>query len=213
MPEEILDASGYRGVADRMLTPESEAELMQVVAEAVKDRIPLTVGGGWTSVTGGSVPADGGWVISMRRFAHIEIHPGYALVGAGVLLKDLHQAAADARQFYAPDPTETSASIGGTIATNASGSRSFKYGDTRRHVLALKVCHLDGRTVWYERGTPIDFDVEPLPLPATAKHSAGYRLAPGMDYVDLFVGSEGTLGIFTEAKVRLLPARDRKSVV
>ena len=58
--------------------------------------------------------------------------PGYAIAGAGVLLRDLHAAAPRRGQFYPPDPTETSASIGGNIATNASGSRSFRYGATRR---------------------------------------------------------------------------------
>jgi FAD/FMN-containing dehydrogenase len=65
---------------------------------------------------------------------------------------------------------------------------------------------MDGRIVEYKRGEKVNFDVPPIPLPRTTKHSAGYLLAPRMDFVDLFVGSEGTLGIVTEAELQLLPA-------
>ena len=74
-------------------------------------------------------------------------------------LLDLREAAARTRQFYAPDPTEIMASVGGTIATNASGSRSFLYGSTRRHVEALRVALMDGTVVEYRRGDKVDFDV------------------------------------------------------
>ena len=126
--------------------------------------------------------------------------------GAGVSFADLHAAAAASRQFYAPDPTEHSAWVGGTLATNASGSRSFRYGDSRRHTLALRVVLADGTVHHWKRGDRADFPIEPLPVPATTKHTAGYYLRPDMDWVDLFIGSEGTLGIITEAELRLLPA-------
>jgi len=95
--------------------------------------------------------------------------------------------------------------MGGTIATNASGSRSFKFGSTRRYVQALKVALLDGSVRWYRRGEAIDFEVAEIPAPKTTKNTAGYRLKPGMDWVDLFCGSEGTLGVTLEAEVTLLP--------
>ena len=121
-------------------------------------------------------------------------------------LAGLQAAAARSGRFYAPDPTETGASIGGTIATNASGSRSFRYGDTRRHVLGLRVALVGGKVLDVRRGDAVDFDVPALPVPATTKHSAGFRLRPGMDWVDLFVGSEGTLGVVLRAELALLPA-------
>ena len=96
--------------------------------------------------------------------------------------------------------------MGGNIATNASGSRSFRYGATREHVLALTVAMIDGRVLTWRRGEAIDFDVPDIPLPGTRKNTAGYLLRPGMDWVDLFVGSEGTLGVVCEADLRLLPA-------
>lgn len=120
-------------------------------------------------------------------------------------LAGLHTAASASRQFYAPDPTETSAWIGGTLATNASGSRSFRYGDSRKHVRALRVVLADGSVHEWRRGDRVDFPFDPLPVPDTTKHTAGYYLRTGMDTLDLFIGSEGTLGIIIEAEVQLLP--------
>jgi len=121
------------------------------------------------------------------------------------LLREIQAAAAQRGQVYAPDPTENSSSIGGNIAANASGSRSFRHGDTRRHVRALRVVLMDGTVLSLRRGKAAPFDVPAIPMPGTTKHSAGYWLKPGMDYLDLFIGSEGTLGIVTEAELQLLP--------
>jgi FAD/FMN-containing dehydrogenase len=87
------------------------------------------------------------------------------------------------RQFYAPDPTERTASIAGNIATNASGSRSFLYGSTRRHVLGLRVMLMDGRILKVARGDRVDFPVPRIPLPNTTKNTAGYALTPDMDWI------------------------------
>ena len=166
----------------------------------------MTIVGARTGLTGGCVPQSGGWAVSLEKFRRLEICPGRAIAGAGVSLDALQAQAARTGQFYAPDPTERTASIGGTIATNASGSRSFRYGSTRRHILRLRVALMDGRVLDVHRGDKIDFDVPELPLPNTTKNTAGYPLAPGMDWIDLFTGSEGTLGIVTEAELQLLPA-------
>jgi len=164
----------------------------------------MTILGAGTGLTGGSVP-QGGWAISLEKFKRLEIFPGRAIAGAGVSLETVQATASRTGQFYAPDPTERTASIGGTIATNASGSRSFRYGSTRRHVLALRVALMDGRVIEVHRGDKIDFAVPAIPLPDTTKNTAGYQLAPGMDWIDLFTGSEGTLGIVIEAALQLLP--------
>ncbi|HVB34198.1 MAG TPA: FAD-binding oxidoreductase [Patescibacteria group bacterium] len=201
----LTDASGFRGRADRVFLPRDEPELIETVRAASEQDIPLAIAGAGTGVTGGRVPL-GGWVISMERFTRLEIGNGRARAGAGVSLADLHKAAAATMQFYAPDPTECSAWVGGTLATNASGSRSFRYGDSRRHTLGLRVVLADGTAREWKRGQSVDFPIDPLPAPATTKHTAGYYLRSGMDWVDLFIGSEGTLGIITEAELRLLPA-------
>jgi FAD/FMN-containing dehydrogenase len=197
----IEDASGFRGEAERVVTPASEAELLDIIAA----QAPITIVGARTGLTGGCVP-HGGWAVSLEKLRHLEICTGRAVAGAGLSLDSLQLEAARTGQFYAPDPTEWTASIGGTIATNASGSRSFRYGSTRRHILGLRVVLMDGRVLNVHRGDQVDFDVPELPLPATTKNTAGYPLAPGMDWIDLIAGSEGTLGIVTEAELQLLPA-------
>lgn len=204
-PRYVEDASGYRGHADRVFAPSAAGEVAEIVRGAVRDRAPVTVAGAGTGVTGGSV-AHGGIVISMEKFRRMEIRAGEATAGAAIVLKDLQAAATKSGQLYGPDPTEWTASVGGTIATNASGSRSFRYGATRAAVLALEVVMMDGAVRRFRRGKRVDFEVPAIPLPATTKNTAGYPLHPDMDWVDLFIGSEGTLGIVTEADLRLLPA-------
>jgi FAD/FMN-containing dehydrogenase len=196
----LEDASGFTGFADKIVIPRDEGELLSCIRECGENAIPLTISGGGTGLTGGRV-AQGGWVVSLEKFDKLEIASGCATVGAGLLLKDLRAPG----QFYAPDPTETWAALGGTIATNASGSRSFRYGATRRHIERLRVAVMDGRVLDVQRGDKIDFPVPELPAPHTTKHTAGYYLRPGTDWVDLFVGSEGTLGVVIEADVKLLP--------
>ena len=201
----LEDASGFRGHAERLAVPRTEAELVELVCAASEASAPITVAGAGTGVTGGRV-AQGGWIVSLEKFTRLEVRKGSAVAGAGVLLRDLHAAARASGQFYPPDPTETAASLGGSIATNASGSRSFRYGATRRHILSTRVTMMDGTARTFRRGEAIDFDVPAIGVPPGTKHSAGYALAPGMDWVDLFAGSEGTLGIVTEVEVNLLPA-------
>ncbi|HTS75690.1 MAG TPA: FAD-binding oxidoreductase [Bryobacteraceae bacterium] len=206
---EISDASYFPGHADQVLTPHDEAELLDILHRANENRIPATIMGALTGVTGAAVPR-GGWAISLTRLNRIEIQPGRAIVGPGALLRDVQSAAEQSGQFYAPDPTENTSSIGGNIAANASGSRSYRFGATRNHVLALRVAQVGGEILQIRRGQPFDFDVPAIRLPRTTKHSAGYRLAPGMDFVDLFIGSEGTLGVVTQAELQLLPPRGER---
>ncbi len=177
---------------------------MAALREAAGAGVPVTIAGAGTGLTGARVP-QGGWVLSLERVTRLEIHKGYAIAGPGVILRDLHAAALASGQFYPPDPTETSASVGGTIATNASGSRSFKYGATRRWIEGLRVVRADGAVMDVRRGDAVDFDPGAIPLPHVTKNTAGYLLRAGMDWIDLFAGSEGTLGIVTEAKLQLLP--------
>jgi FAD/FMN-containing dehydrogenase len=200
----LTDASGFQGWAERLIVPANEAELMETIVEAARTGTPVTIAGAGSGLTGSRVPL-GGWVISLERFRKLEIGEGVAQVGSAVTLLELRDTTAKTGQFYAPDPTEITASLGGTIATNASGSRSFRFGSTRRHVRALRVATMDGNVRWYRRGEAIDFNVATLPAPNVTKTTAGYKLSAGMDWVDLFCGSEGTLGITLEAEIDLLP--------
>ncbi len=202
---DVTDASGYPGHADQVFSPDSEQEVADLLRRASGQKIPVTAAGALTGLAGGAAP-QGGWEISLSRFRKLEMFHGRARAGPGVLLREVQAAAANSGQFYAPDPTENTSSIGGNIAANASGSRSFRYGATRRHVLALNVAFIDGSIRTIHRGEKVDFDVPAISLPRTTKLSAGYPLQPGMDLIDLIIGSEGTLALITEAELQLLPA-------
>ena len=200
----VIDASGYSGWADKVLVPENEQEVAEILRAANDTNTPVTLSGAGYGLTGGRV-AEGGWVISLERFRRLEIRQGYAVAGAAVSLLDVQNAARPTGQFYAPDPTEINSSVGGSIACNASGSKSFKYGSTRRHVNAIRVALMDGTVHEYKRGDKVDFAVPSIPMPNVKKYTAGYPLQPGMDWIDLFAGSEGTLGVVMEAELKLLP--------
>lgn len=203
-PAYVRDASGYTGWADDVKIPATKEELSATLGEASARGIPVTVIGAGSGLTGGRV-ARGGWVLSLEKFRRLEIKQGRARVGAAITLVEIRDAAAPSGQFYAPDPTEITASIGGTIATNASGSRSFRFGATRRHILSLRVAFMDGSIAEFRRGEKIYFDVPHIALPEVRKTTAGYRLQPGMDWIDLICGSEGTLAVVFEAEIALLP--------
>ncbi len=200
----LEDSSGYRGTAEQLFIPSTSKELCAFVQNSVSKQLPLTIAGAGTGLTGARVP-QGGAVISLERFRTIEIERGKARCGAGVILADLQAAAAKTKQFLGPNPTETSAFIGGIVSTNAGGARSFHFGSVRRHVLALQVTMMDGSTREYKRGDSVNFPYRSVRLPSTTKNAAGYYLQPDLEWIDLLVGSEGTLGIVTEAELALLP--------
>lgn len=200
----LEDSSGYHGSADQVLVPANLDELREIVDAARTSLTPITIAGAGTGLTGARVPS-GGWVISLDRFRHIEITADRARCGSGLLLSDLQSAAAKTHQFFGPNPTESSASVGGIISTNAGGARNFRFGSVGRQVLALEATFMDGRTRRFQRGDKVDFPYRPVPAPATTKSSAGYALHPDLDWVDLLSGSEGTLAIITEAEFLLHP--------
>jgi FAD/FMN-containing dehydrogenase len=202
---EITDASLYPGHADEIFSPRDEAELLEILNRAHREQVPVTIMGAMTGVTGAAVPQSG-WGISMAKLNSIEIQPGRAIVGPGALLRDVQSTAARSGQFYPPDPTENTASIGGNIAANASGSRSFRFDATREYVIGLRIARMGGNLMEVRRGDEVDFPVRPVRLPRTTKHSAGYRLCARMHFTDLFTGSEGTLGVVTQAQLKLIPA-------
>jgi len=138
-PEQIesyLDDSSHMrgGFADRVVFPESADEVAQILNEASQTHTPVTVSGAGTGTVGGRVPF-GGTVLALDRINRIiSVENAAARAEAGVLLSDLQQAVEARGMLYPPDPTERSCFLGGNIATNASGSRTFKYGPTRDYV-------------------------------------------------------------------------------
>lgn len=205
VPQSYLeDASGLTGHAEEFAVPSSAIELSAILTDCSRRSMPVTFAGAGTGLVGGRI-GDGGMIVSLERFRRLEIHSGHAIAGAGVSLKEIHSAAQATGQFYPPDPTEWTASIGGAIATNASGSRSFLYGSTRRWIRSLTAVFIDGSIRTFRRGDSVDFPFTPLPAPRARKHTAGYPLRKGMDWIDLLCGSEGTLAAVVEAELALLP--------
>ena len=230
-PDEIqsflADASHmHGGHATRVVFPENATEVVELLAEASASQTPVTVSGAGTGTVGGRVPF-GGIVLATDRLNRIKsiIHEnksGTATAEPGVILNDLQRAVDAEKLFYPPDPTEGSCFFGGTIATNASGARTFKYGPTRNYVRRLKVALANGDMIDLRRGeVPASSDglieiptssgriiearLPSYQMPHTRKHASGYFNAPRMDALDLFIGSEGTLGVVIEAEVDLLP--------
>ncbi len=221
----LTDASNLPGGnAEKLFVPETKEEISEILKEANEKSIQVTVSGARTGTVGGAIPF-GGCIISLEKFKNLKILSreagGTAVVGAGVLLTDLQKAVDTEGLFYPPDPTEWSCQIGGTVATNASGARSFKYGATRNYVERLEVVLPDGDFLKLKRGeifsengflelkTEHGNTLEPkLPTyeqPNVRKNTSGYFSNPRVDAIDIFIGSEGTLGIITEIELRLLP--------
>jgi D-lactate dehydrogenase (cytochrome) len=226
-PDEIesflSDASFIReGHADRVVLPESVEEVSETVASANRERVPVTVSGAGTGTVGGRV-AFGGIILATDKLNRIKqiVHEergGFAVVEAGVILSDLQRAADQEGLLYPPDPTERGCFVGGNVATNASGARTFKYGPTRNYIRRLKVVLASGEVLDLRRGEvradaqgrirlgkSIEVQLPQYQMPATRKNATGYFVAPEMDAVDLFIGSEGTLGVICEIEVKLLP--------
>ena len=198
----LQDASGYHGTAEEVFLPANDQELVSILRTAYAHRTPVTISGAGTGLTGARVP-HGGIVLSLERFRTLQIERGKAYCGAGTLLKDLQEAAARNRQFFGPNPTENSASIGGIFSTNAGGARSFRYGAVRSQVLAVDVAFSDGTLRRFEQGEKVSFAYQPVHPPPVTKNSAGYYLRPNLEWVDLLAGSEGTLGVVIGMDVKL----------
>ena len=210
------------GHAEKVIIPQTIDEVSSVLKEAHAKKIPVTVSGAGTGQAGGRIPF-GGLVLSTEKLSVIkEIKKldkgGYAILEAGVLIRDLKEACEQKGLFYTYDPTEQTAFVGGTIATNASGARSFRYGPTRQYVKGIKAVLADGSTFSLKRGEikakgrVLRFEISgkhyEIKLPAykmpDTKNSAGYYAKDNMDLVDLFVGQEGTLGVIVEAEIGLI---------
>ena len=231
-PDEIQgflsDASYVQGGhATRVVFPDNADEVAEILAQASVEKTPVTVSGAGTGTVAGRVPF-GGIVLATDRLNRIgpivrdANGGGRASAEAGVILSDFQQAVDSKGMLYPPDPTERGCFLGGNVATNASGARTFKYGPTRNYVERLKIAlpagevvdlrrgelraNLDGRiAIPLPSGRLIEAQLPSYQMPQVRKHASGYYVAPGMDVIDLFIGNEGTLGVIIEVEVRLLP--------
>jgi len=240
------ESSIIKGYADSVYYPYTEAHVNKIVRDANENKVRVTVSGGGTGITGSRVPL-GGVVVSTEYMTQIstigednwieyreggytyvikigwdeEENTYYAVAPPGITLQTLDNILATRKLLYPPDPTEKMAFLGGTVATNASGSRSYYYGSTREYIRRLRIVLPTGETLDIKRGEyiirnrvfrieskiygSIEIKLPKLKIPNVRKNAAGYYIKDNMDLIDLFIGSEGTLGVFTEIEVRLIP--------
>jgi glycolate oxidase len=179
---------------DAVIRPRDEDDVCVVLSAANKWKIPVTPRGGGTATTGAASPVKGGWVLDLSGWTnlHIDAATGIAYVQPGVITATLSAEAEKLGWFYPPDPSSNKYStIGGNIACNAGGMRGAKYGVTRDYVMALEGFLPTGK--WVRWGADL------------RKYAAGYNMR------DLWIGSEGTLGVVTGAVLRLVPKPEARA--
>ena len=244
----LSDESGFGpGRASVLFIPKNEFQVAQFLKEMNGKRIPVTISGGRTGIVAGAVP-EGGALLSLDSMNEItaimwdEQSKEWRLTcQPGIRLRDLQQKITTknfgkethdpewknlpqflndpSQYFYPPDPTEDTASLGGTVATDASGARTYFYGRTREHVRAIRVVLPNGEVLALRRSEHLtdpshtirlrhlDGTTTDIPLPKyerpNVKCATGYYGGKNMDLLDLFIGSEGTLGVITSVEIAL----------
>lgn len=243
--EYLRDESRSVGNASSISFPYNEQEIRDILSLMNNDGISVTVQGGRTGLAAGAVPREG-HIINLSKMNKVigmwrDNAGSYHLtLESGVVLSELRKMISskrfdtrqwdkesqkafndflqDREQFFPPDPTEASATIGGMLACNASGARSYYYGSTREHIYGLKVVLANGETITLVRdkfisagrtlslttdqGSKLIVDLPSYDMP-DAKNASGYYIKDNMDAIDLFIGSDGTLGIITEIDIIL----------
>lgn len=245
--EYLRDESRLRGTADSIAFPKTEEEVVALVKHCAALGKPINVQGARTGLGGGAVP-QGGLILNLSRMNKIlgmrydaETDTYYLRVQAGILLSQVRKALETknfningwsqesidvlreikaGELFFSPDPTESTATIGGMAACNASGARSVLYGSTRRHIHGIRAVLADGsitelrRNLHTAQGRSFTLPLEgggslqgQLPSFNTPEvKDAGFYIRENMDLADLFMGSQGTVGIITELELTLMPA-------
>nr|MDO8079811.1 FAD-binding oxidoreductase [Candidatus Freyarchaeota archaeon] len=192
-----MDASIYKSIPDVVVFPQSTEHVSEIMKFANAKEIPVTPRGAGTGLCGGAVPIEGGIVVDltrMNRILEIDLDNFCVKVEPGVVQNQLNQMLNRYGFFFPPTPgSKKMCTIGGMISTNAGGMTAIKYGVTRNFVLGLKVVLASG---------------EVLSLGGkTLKRSLG------LDLIQLFAGTEGTLGIITEALLRIKPLPEETAVI
>ena len=253
-PAYLMDESKLKGTADWLFFPKSEAEILCILDFLRKNKLRTYVSAARTGIVGACVPTSGS-VLSIEKMNKIiglgfdnkknhyfiRVEPGITLneINDKLMKKEFENIPEltpnaisnfkEAKEsFYYPvDPTEMSATVGGTVATNASGARTLKYGPTRVWIKGLRVILTTGDILDIQRGEcfaskegvfminkangeKFQFKVPGYVFNTSVKNAAGIYSKPNMDLIDLFIGSEGILGIITQADIWFI---EKKSLI
>ncbi len=244
--EYLRDESKKVGHAETISFPETHEQVCDIMSQLYETGTPVTIQGSRTGLASAAVPF-GGHVLNTSRMDKVlgmreEDGKFFITLQPGVILQKLNKAIA-ARAFdtsawdeaskeafaafgkapvqmFTPDPTESTAAIGGMVACNASGARSYHYGATRGHIQAIRGVLANGQTIKIrrgeifakglsltiptEQGEEINVALPTYKMP-NCKNASGYYCAPDMDAIDLFIGSDGTLAVLTEIEISLMP--------
>ncbi|MFA5910288.1 MAG: FAD-binding oxidoreductase [Vicinamibacterales bacterium] len=215
----LRDAAHYPGGRSAGVVRPRTVEEVASFLRALPTGAQVLPVGAQSSLTGGATPL-GDVVLSTGRLTRLEMQGDHVRAGAGVTLQAVQDLLAPRGRWFPPVPTYLGATAGGAVATCAAGAATFKYGTVREWVDGLTVVLANGDILDITRGSIVaDSDVlefatssgshritlPALRMPDVPKRSAGYFVAPGMDLVDLFIGSEGTLAVIAEVVFRTAP--------
>ncbi|MFI3313412.1 MAG: FAD-binding oxidoreductase [Eubacteriales bacterium] len=242
----LKDESRTIGSAQTISFPTCEGEVVEILRKLTADGETITIQGARTGVAAGAVPKTG-HVMNLSKMKGITgctqhgkgfqftVEPGLSLLElnkqlatkkmdstrwSASFMEAFHRFLDGVPQFYPPDPTESTCSLGGMVSCNASGARSYLYGSVRNHISGLRVVLWDGEILDLTRGqvyaqgrtlklTTENSKVIYLDLPTyqmpQAKNASGYYVTDDMDAVDLFIGADGTLGIVTQITILTSP--------
>jgi len=247
-PAYLVDESKLEGTADWLFFPKSEAEVISIIDFLREEKIPTYISAARTGIVGSSVPKCGS-IFSVEKIDKMlgfgfddnsgkyfcRFEPGITLKGINdkILKKEIDNIKEltpnaisrfkeEKKSYYYPmDPTEMSASISGTVATNASGAGTFKYGATRDWVKKIRVALANGEILDIPRGkyfasddgafvvkqtngTELILKIPSYEFNTEVKNAAGIYSKPNMDFIDLFIGSEGLFGVITEVEIWII---------
>lgn len=225
-PDILNDESNMQiGKVNLVYYPENKEDIKSIIKDSKNSKSSLTISGGRTGIVGGAIVSEGN-LLSFKNFKtdiqyrKIE-NKNILSVDPISTLDTVEEIAYKKKLFFPPNPTEGTASIGGIIATDASGSRSYKYGSVRKYIYSIEGFFSNGEEFKFNRGEYFLSSKKSIEIPKLGKiilknnfpliikkNVAGYHLWENIDIIDVLCGSEGTLAIFTKCKIELIPLKE-----
>src|SRR5574341_1165459 len=217
-----VDASSYIVKPSIVVIPENEQDIISILKYASKNKISVTVRGAGTGLVGSALGK--GIILDLKNFDNMRMNQNYVEAGAGVFKGNLDRELEKRSRFFAPNPSiGPYCTIGGMVATNASGSHSLKYGSTIDNLLGVRIITANGYVVKLPSDSKFSRSIFGIiksdlqkKFPRVSKNSCGYRLDVIKTMSDLhkiIAASEGTLGVITSVKLKTLPIPAKRLLV